>query len=245
MNASKFLFLFLLLFTACETDNLTHRVIITEGSGSGDYQLGDRVNILADEAPEGQAFYKWTGDTTVLEETRSPNTSFTMPFSDVALQAIFNDLPRYALSIENGTGSGEYLAGTIVRITADPAPESYLFDKWIGAVEYVNDTAEVETTVEMPAEAITITAVYAAEPEELVSFSQEVWPLFQKSCTNSGCHSFSTPSEPLNSYQAIKEILPSVRSVIVSGAMPVEPYELTEAEKELIITWIDQGGLNN
>jgi hypothetical protein len=140
---------------------------------------------------------------------------------------------------------GEYLAGTIVRITADPAPESYLFDKWIGAVEYVNDTAEVETTVEMPAEAITITAVYAAEPEELVSFSQEVWPLFQKSCTNSGCHSFSTPSEPLNSYQAIKEILPSVRSVIVSGAMPVEPYELTEAEKELIITWIDQGGLNN
>ena len=247
MNASKSLFLMMLLFAACETDNLTHNVIITEGSGSGNYQLGDQVAILADDAPAGEAFYKWSGDTTVLTDSdvRSPDVSFIMPFRDVALQATFKDLPRYALTVENGTGSGEYLAGTIVRITANPPPEGHLFDKWIGAIDYISDTVEAEVNVEMPAMAITLAAVYKSEPEELVSFSQDVWPLFQQSCTNTGCHSHATPSEPLTNYQDIKAILPSVRSVIVSGAMPVEPYELTEAEKALIITWIDQGGLNN
>lgn len=41
------------------------------------------------------------------------------------------DMPVYILEIINGTGNGTYVEGTVVTITANPAADGKVFDKWV------------------------------------------------------------------------------------------------------------------
>ena len=41
------------------------------------------------------------------------------------------DMPVYILEIINGTGNGTYVEGTLVTITANPAADGKVFDKWV------------------------------------------------------------------------------------------------------------------
>lgn len=245
MHAFKYVLLLSLLIWNCDNAARHHRVMIVNGTGSGVYELGETVSIASNDAPEGEAFFRWEGDTFLLDQIRSPVTVFTMPFQDVQLTAIFKNLPKYKLTVESGLGSGDYLAGTVVQVQAHEAPEGEMFDHWTGDVSFLEDSTAFLSTIQIPEHDIIITAIYAPDPSNLISFSADVFPIMQVSCTNTQCHSYATVSEPLTNYQEIKEILPSVRSVIVSGAMPVAPYVLSQDERELIIAWIDQGGLNN
>ena len=245
MNAIKYTILLSLLIWSCDDATRHHEVIITNGSGSGTYELGEKVFIEANDAPDGEAFFQWLGDTLLLEETRSPVTSFTMPFQDIQLTATYKDLPRYTLTVESGQGSGAYLSGTIVQVTANQATEGEIFDHWEGDVIFLEDSMAMQSNIQIPEQDVTLRAIYAPDPSNLISFSNEVFPIMQLSCTNTDCHSYATVSEPLTNYQEIKAILPSVRSVIYNASMPVAPYELTQEERTLIIAWIDQGGQNN
>lgn len=245
MHPLKYLLLLSLLIWSCDNATRHHEVTIVNRTGSGSYELGEKVYIESDNAPDGEAFFKWEGDTFLLDQSRSPKTSFTMPFQDLQLTATFKDLPRYNLTVESGNGSGAYLAGTIVQVYAFAAAEGKVFDHWEGDVAFLEDSTSMQSTIEIPEFDISITAIYVPNPSNLVSFSQEVLPIMKVSCTNTSCHSYGTVSEPLTNYQEIKSILPSVRSVIANASMPVAPYELTQEERELIIEWIDQGGLNN
>ncbi len=73
--------------------------------------------------------------------------------------------PRYTLNVESGTGGGSYVAGTQVTITADAAPSGKVFDKWTSedGVEFDNATS-AETTIQMPAKNVTVTATYKNKP---------------------------------------------------------------------------------
>ena len=64
------------------------------------------------------------------------------------------------LTVTNGKGSGQYENGTIVVITANPAPEGMVFDKWVGDVTYVEDINDSETIIIMPAAHISVNATY-------------------------------------------------------------------------------------
>ena len=44
----------------------------------------------------------------------------------------------YTLTVNGGSGSGSYDAGTIVNIVADPAPVGQEFDQWTGDVGIVD-----------------------------------------------------------------------------------------------------------
>ena len=71
-------------------------------------------------------------------------------------------LQYYALTIENGTGGGEYSKGTDVTITADPPTEpGIVFDKWItsGAGSFADETFE-STGFIMPGANVVVTATY-------------------------------------------------------------------------------------
>ena len=75
----------------------------------------------------------------------------------------------YAVTVNNGTGDGNYAAGATVTITADAAPSGQEFDKWTvvsGGVTLASATSAT-TTFEMPASAVEVTATYknkASEP---------------------------------------------------------------------------------
>ena len=64
----------------------------------------------------------------------------------------------YALTVSNGSGSGQYTAGTVVAISANAAPTGQVFDAWTGAA--VADASASTTTLIMPAAATTVAANY-------------------------------------------------------------------------------------
>ncbi|GHU79786.1 hypothetical protein FACS1894191_3390 [Clostridia bacterium] len=69
----------------------------------------------------------------------------------------------YALTVNGGTGSGDYAAGAQVTITANAAPSGQVFDKWTatggGSLANANSAS---TTYTMPGNAATVTATYKA-----------------------------------------------------------------------------------
>jgi Divergent InlB B-repeat domain len=81
-----------------------------------------------------------------------------MPSADVTVTANYT-LLKYALVVTNGTGSGSYLVGTQVTITASAAPAGQQFAAWNGNVSVANPTSPT-TTLQMPAYAASITATY-------------------------------------------------------------------------------------
>jgi len=67
----------------------------------------------------------------------------------------------YTLTVNSGSGSGDYIAGSIVPISADPAPSGKGFVEWIGDTDDVDDVNAEDTTVAMPLHDVEVTAYYA------------------------------------------------------------------------------------
>ncbi|MEQ2455772.1 discoidin domain-containing protein [Flavonifractor hominis] len=70
----------------------------------------------------------------------------------------------YTLTVNGGTGSGEYEAGAQITVTADAPEAGMQFVNWTAeGVELEDDTATT-LTITMPANAVTLTANYEAIP---------------------------------------------------------------------------------
>jgi len=65
----------------------------------------------------------------------------------------------YSLTVNGGTGSGSYAAGTVVTIAANPPPSGEVFTDWTGAT--VASSTSSSTTLVMPASSTTVKAHYA------------------------------------------------------------------------------------
>ena len=66
-----------------------------------------------------------------------------------------------SLTVLKGTGSGKYFAGTKVKITANPAKEGTVFNKWTSnsEIEFLDSYSE-ESSFTMPAHEVVVTATY-------------------------------------------------------------------------------------
>lgn len=126
---------------------------VTGGSGSGSYPAGTVVTISAGAAPSGQVFSGWTGAN--VANSSASTTTVTMPNSSVAVTANYANGPAYPLTVVGGNGSGNYVAGEVVNIAANPPPAGQSFLGWTGSVANAN---AANTTVTMPAAAVTVTA---------------------------------------------------------------------------------------
>mmetsp|Transcript_5595 Transcript_5595/g.7008 ORF Transcript_5595/g.7008 Transcript_5595/m.7008 type:complete len:125 (+) Transcript_5595:60-434(+) len=71
----------------------------------------------------------------------------TMPFVVALIAAtVSTGEDLYRLTVDDGTGSGEYPEGTIVNITADACSEGEIFEKWetvSGGIGIYNSTSPV------------------------------------------------------------------------------------------------------
>jgi len=65
-------------------------VTIVNGVGSGDYEIGDSVDIVASAAPVGQVFSGWVGDVTNVVNTSSPNTQLLVPEFNITITASYS-----------------------------------------------------------------------------------------------------------------------------------------------------------
>ena len=67
----------------------------------------------------------------------------------------------YKLTVENGSGSGDYEANTVVTIRANPSSTGEAFSHWSGDhLENIGDATLSTTTYTMPHQDITLTANY-------------------------------------------------------------------------------------
>ena len=137
-----------------------YTLTVTNGSGSGDYDQNDVVAISAGAAPSGKAFAAWMGDYTYVADRLAASTTVTMPATDISVTAAYAWV--YELTVNSGTGDGQYFAATVVDIEANPAPSGTEFDGWTGDIAYVADTESSTTTVTMPSSAVEVTATFAS-----------------------------------------------------------------------------------
>lgn len=151
---------------------------------------GDRITIIADTKTDGSTFQYWsvdpTGYTNLFVDGLGVNsTVFIMPNENVTITAHFStgsggDTPggnnpggnnpggsdsskKYKLTVNYGSGSGEYAAGTTVSISAfAPDSSTKVFSKWSSSnasVGFANATS-ASTSLVMPESDLTVTANY-------------------------------------------------------------------------------------
>jgi uncharacterized repeat protein (TIGR02543 family) len=78
--------------TATYTPSATYTLTVVSGSGDGTYSQGNTPQIVADAAPGGKVFDKWTGDTDHVANVNSSTTTVTIPDHDVTVTATYKDI---------------------------------------------------------------------------------------------------------------------------------------------------------
>jgi len=152
----------------------TFAVTVNNGTGGGSFAQGTTVTITANAAPSGQRFKQWNVSPTVSftdgTTAASATAKFTMPAQAVTATAVYEDIPpaTYPVTVNNGTGGGNFAQGVIVTITANTAPIGHRFKQWDvnPAVIFVDDTNVNNAIAKftMPAQAVTATAIYELIP---------------------------------------------------------------------------------
>ncbi len=137
----------------------TYQLTVNNGSGDGAYPVATVVGI-ATASPEGQAFDVWVGDTTGIADVNSASTTITIQPVAATITATYLQLPTHTLTVISGSGGGNYVQGTAVGISADPAPSGKAFHQWLGDTGGIPNVFHGMTTLTMPAGDATITATY-------------------------------------------------------------------------------------
>ena len=147
-----------------------HTLTVSGGTGDGDYIAAWLVEISADAPGGGQAFDQWVGDTAGIADVNAPDTTIVMPDSNAVVTATYN--AAYELTVVSGSGSGQYVAGAEVTISAADPPAGKMFFEWTGDIAGVADVTSADTTIIMPPAPTEVTAIYAAIPGQtlLVDF---------------------------------------------------------------------------
>lgn len=73
-----------------------------------------------------------------------------------------SDPTKFSLTVEQGTPSGNYAAGTLVTVSADAPKAGTQFAGWIGDVTILANPSLPTTSATIPYMAVTITATYTA-----------------------------------------------------------------------------------
>ena len=147
--------------------NDLHAITVNNGTANVEKAvIGETVKITADSR-EGYVFDRWEvsyGDV-VVDDKNAEETTFTMPDSMVVLTARYKALQ--SITLENGKAyaGGEEITtakkGTEVAIKADDLGGK-VFDRWeiVSGNVTLEDANKAETTFTMPAESISLKAVY-------------------------------------------------------------------------------------
>ena len=75
-----------------------------------------------------------------------------------------NAPPTYTLTVNSGTGDGDYEENTVVNIVANTPPSGQIFDVWTDDTANVDNVNAADTNITMPATAAEVTATYADDP---------------------------------------------------------------------------------
>jgi hypothetical protein len=138
----------------CTPTARTYVLTIQGGTGSGTYSAGSVVSIQA-TVPAGFRFDAWTGNVADVADVHAASTTVTLN-ANATVTATF--VHQFTLTVNEGTGSGTYDAGSVVPIQAT-VPAGLGFNAWTGDVVGIADVYAASTTVTLSATA-TVTATF-------------------------------------------------------------------------------------
>jgi len=152
------------------TSVVNYALTVVNGSGSGSFAAGTLVTVIADVAPAGKVFDQWITTGITFAPTTGSTNQFTMPANAVTVTATYKNTPvaTYRLTVVDGSGGGDFSAGTTVTITANTAPAGQRFKQWNinPSVTFTGGTSATSATAKftMPPQAVTATAIYETIP---------------------------------------------------------------------------------
>ena len=160
-------FLALMLFmplsqlSGCAKTPALFEVSVTNGTGSGEYAVGENVTIKANDPEMGKEFSQWSLKGLVIDDLTKPELSFVMPSNDVTATALYKDI-AYEITLENCVANKESAKyGEMVTFTANEYQDQR-FTKWnfTGVDTTKLDLTKSPITISMPANSIIVTAEY-------------------------------------------------------------------------------------
>lgn len=135
----------------------THYLEVIHGKGSGNYPPDSIVTITANDSA-GFQFSHWSGDTEILNGAATKKTTIKMPAKDATIKANYTAL-EYTLTVHSGSGSGTYVQGALVPVSAKDSA-GYSFKGWSGNIVKFKDGGLVSDVITMPDKDIEIRAEY-------------------------------------------------------------------------------------
>ena len=162
------------IYTAVFTAN-EYRLTIADGiqngtvaKDSGTPKTGSKIKLtvtpndgyqltLLTYTPEGDA------PVNITEKDNNGKYFFIMPPANVTINATFT--PIHTVTVNGGTGGGDYVEGASVTITANAPEAGMQFKKWTGTNGLTfteGDATTATATFTMPAGAVMLTATYEA-----------------------------------------------------------------------------------
>ncbi len=138
--------------------NVTYTLTVNGGQGGGSYAANTLVTITAVPPNQNSTFTGWSG--AAVANASALSTTLLMPAANTSVTANFTSpVPQFQLSVTGGSGGGTYAAGTVITISANPAPAGQVFQTWNGAA--VANPSATTTTLVMPSQNAAVTAVFA------------------------------------------------------------------------------------
>ena len=128
-------------FETQEEDLPVSEIIVENGSGSGVYPHGHRVQVVANAPPEGSVFVSWEAVPSeyaeALEDASASTTMFVVPNENVTLKARYKFLHQVIFDLGlygSRTGGGELIQNVIDGNPAEEpavgAGEGWMFTGW-------------------------------------------------------------------------------------------------------------------
>ena len=118
---------------------IVNGMISSTGLSEGTFTEWDNLNIIANNAPEGQTFSNWTieGAGSISEwDIDSANAVFTVGNAEATVTAVYRNLEYHDLTVTTNSGTTVKTLEKYDLFTVDsnPAPDGYTFDKWEGDI---------------------------------------------------------------------------------------------------------------
>jgi len=146
-----------------------YQVTVVGGSGSGEYEQGAMVSIVAGTPPAGQQFVNWTSSPAVtFVNINNASTSFNMIDQAVTVTAVFEFIPyTVTYSLNNGTGTTptetpKTLGSTFTAATTEgiTPPTGHQFKEWNTSADGSGTAYAAGATVTMPGNDLTLYAIW-------------------------------------------------------------------------------------
>lgn len=85
-----------------------YTLTVNSGSGDGSYEEGVSIPIVADDAPSGNVFDKWTGDVAGVANINAASTTLTMPAAHTTITATYKPATGLNITENHETGIAVY-----------------------------------------------------------------------------------------------------------------------------------------